>query len=83
MGDTAYILESNHTVREVQIRKYSAGIYLIRFMDGSGGIRVKVHRLFTTKEEADSSVPKKEQEPKGYRSPYDYEIYEGLLLLEL
>lgn len=52
-------------------------------MDGSGGIRVKVHRLFTTKEEADSSVPKKEQEPKGYRSPYDYEIYEGLLLLEL
>ena len=49
-------------------------MYIIRF-PGGGGIQVKGHRLFATKEEAEDSVPQLKQERKqqsGYRSPYDY-----------
>ena len=48
-GDTAYFVESNYKVREVQILNTAGGLYLIKF-DNGGGIRVKEHRLFSTKE---------------------------------
>lgn len=45
-------------------------MYLIRFKDSGGGIKVKEHRLFATKEEAESSIQTKQ---KGrMKSPYDY-----------
>ncbi len=74
-GDTAYLVESNRIVREVTIVNVNGGLYLIRFKDTGGGIKVKGHRLFTSKEEAEKSIgimPKKE-EPRRYRSPYDYD----------
>mgnify|MGYP000807529504 CR=1 FL=1 len=70
-GDKAFILESNRIIREVTIAQCSGGMYLIKFSDG-GGIQVKEHRLFATKEEAEAGMPGKKPETKKYRSPYDY-----------
>ena len=56
VGDTAYIVESNRYVREVEIRRCSGGMFLVRFTDSGGGIQVKAHRLFATKEEAVKSI---------------------------
>ena len=54
VGDTAYIVESNRYVREVEIRRCSGGMLLVRFTDTGGGIQVKAHRLFATREESAS-----------------------------
>ena len=67
-GDVAFIVESNIKVREVQIRSCIAGMYTISFADGGGAIRVKNHRLFATREEAEATLPQKTE--KKYRSPY-------------
>ena len=48
VGDTAYIVESNRYVREVEIRRCSGGMFLVRFTDTGGGIQVKAHRLLQT-----------------------------------
>ncbi|MCR5234201.1 MAG: hypothetical protein K6E53_09870 [Lachnospiraceae bacterium] len=71
VGDTAFIVESNCHVREVEIRSCSGGMYLVRFKDNGGGIRLKEHRLFATQEDAEASMPKKEKKTV-IRSPYDY-----------
>lgn len=68
VGDIAYIIESNQIVREVEILRCSCGMYLIRFTDGYGGIQVKRHRLFSTREEAELSIAK----GKKNKNPYDY-----------
>ena len=46
-------------------------MYLVRFKDNGGGIRLKEHRLFATQEDAEASMPKKEKKTV-IRSPYDY-----------
>ena len=69
-GDTAFIVESNRIVREVEIKSFAGGMYLIRCKDSGGGIKVKEHRLFATREDAESSIQTKQ---KGRtKSPYDY-----------
>lgn len=68
-GDTAYIVESKHTVRQVKIINCSGGLYLIRF-EGGGGIRVRESRLFPTEEDAKKCIPGY-KEPRR-RPPYDY-----------
>lgn len=70
-GDNAYIVENNRIVRQCTVIKVSAGMHLIRFENG-GGIQVKAHRLFPTKEAAEESVPSiaKARRSAGYRSPY-------------
>ena len=35
-GDTAYIVESNRLIREVEIKSWAGGMYLIRFKDSGG-----------------------------------------------
>ena len=55
-GDTAFIVESHHFIREVKIIKCSGGMYTIKFIDSTGGIKVREHRLFSSKEEAESSI---------------------------
>ena len=62
-GDTAYIVESNRFVREVTIVRVSGGIYLIRFKDSGGGIQVKKHRLYATREDADNNIKKEQPQP--------------------
>lgn len=55
-GDKAYIVESNRWIREVEIRSTAGGMYLIKFLDSGGGIKVKESRLFVTKEEAEKRL---------------------------
>lgn len=69
-GDTAFIIESNRLIREVEIIRYSGGLYLIRFKDSGGGIQVRKNSLFPTREEAEENLPQPSQ--KQHRTPYDY-----------
>lgn len=71
VGDTAYIVESNRYVREVEIRRCSGGMFLVRFTDTGGGIQVKAHRLFATREEAEKSIEKAPETKKVRGNPYD------------
>lgn len=72
VGDTAYIVESNRYVREVEIRKCSGGMFLVRFTDTGGGIQVKAHRLFATREDAEKSIIERPVEKKVQgKNPYD------------
>ena len=57
-GDIAYIVESNRFIKEVMIKKYAAGSYIIKFKDSGGGIRVHESRIFSSEEEARSSIRK-------------------------
>lgn len=52
-GDKAFIVESKRFIREVEIVKFSGGLYTLRFTDSGGGIRLRENRLFTTKKEAE------------------------------
>lgn len=63
-GDTVFIVESNRFIREAEVRSCSGGMYLVRFKDNGGGIRLKEHRLFPTKEKAEASIniPKTEKD---------------------
>lgn len=67
-GDTVLIVESNRFIREAEVRSCTGGIYLIKFEDNGGGIKLKEHRLFASKGEVETSIPK--TKPK-YRSPYE------------
>lgn len=69
-GDTAFFIESNRLIREVEIVRYTGGFYLIRFKDSGGGIQVRKNRLFPTREEAENNLSKPIQ--KEHRTPYDY-----------
>ena len=68
-GDRAYIVESNHYIREVEVIKTAAGFCTVRFVDRGGGIKVRESRLFPSKEAAEASLPKKEV-PKKSRWSY-------------
>lgn len=71
-GDKVYIIESNRIVRECTIVRGHGDLYIIRF-DNGGGIQIKAHRLFDSKEEAEADLPKPNNRDiqKKYRSPYD------------
>ena len=55
-GDTVYIVESNRFVREAEVKSFAGGLYLIRFNNSGGGIKVKEHRLYASKEEAEDVI---------------------------
>ena len=76
VGDTAYIVESNRYVREVEIRRCSGGMFLVRFTDTGGGIQVKAHRLFVTREEAEKSIEKAPETKKVLGNP----VYYGMIV---
>ena len=68
-GDAVFIVESNRFIREAEVRSCSGGMYLVKFKDNGGGIKLKEHRLFASKEDAEASIPKSKPTRK---SPYDY-----------
>lgn len=69
-GDTAFIIESNRLIREVEIIRTAGEFYLICFKDSGGGIKVRKNRLFPTREEAEGSFLQSSQ--KKHRALYDY-----------
>ena len=46
VGDEAYIIESNRSVRKVTIIKISRDFCTVRFADTDGAIAVRVSRLY-------------------------------------
>ena len=58
-GDIAYFVESNWRIREVRILKIAGEFATIHFVDGEGGTRLRLSRLFATKEEAEKAIRKK------------------------
>lgn len=71
VGDVVYLIESNHIIRECTIIRINGNMYVVRFANG-GGIQVKRHRLFATKEEAENTLPIKKEAKTRYRSPHEY-----------
>lgn len=69
-GDKAFIIESNHIIREVTVTKRSGEFYIVRFSNGMGGIRIRGSRLYDSREVAEAVVPK--QPKTTTRTPYDY-----------
>lgn len=70
-GDNVYIVESNRIIREAEVRSCVGGMYLLKFKDSGGGIKLKGHRLFATKEDAEASITKPEKKTER-KLPYDY-----------
>ena len=70
-GDQAFIVESNRIVREVQVRSCAGGMYVVKFLDTGGGIKLKEHRLFATREDAEKSVSTASGNARR-KTPYDY-----------
>ena len=58
IGDKAYIIESNCTIREVEIKRCSGGLFLVRFTDSGGGIQVR----------ATASLPRKKKRSRAFQS---------------
>ena len=54
-GDRVYIIESKRFIREVEVLKFSGGLYTLRFIDSGGGIKLRENRLFPTKDEAEKN----------------------------
>lgn len=71
-GETAYSVESNRLVREVEILKFGVGCYTIRFKDGGGSIRVGADRLSSSADEAENIVARIRERRKPSPTPYDY-----------
>ena len=69
-GDTAFIIESNRIIQEVEIVRNTGEFYFIRFKDSDGGINVRENRLFPTRKEAEENLPQSLQ--KLSKTPYDY-----------
>ena len=57
-GDKAFIIESSIFVKEVVIVRIAGGFVTIRYPNSSGGFRVRVSRLFATKQEAEANIRK-------------------------
>lgn len=55
-GENAYIVESSRIVRPVQILSCAGGLYLVKFLDSGGAIRIHPDRLYTTREAAEEQV---------------------------
>ena len=41
-GDTVFIVESNRFIREAEVKSCAGGMYLVKFKDKGGGIKLKV-----------------------------------------
>ena len=54
-GTTAFIVESNRIIREVIIVKRTGNLYIVRFANNDGGVRVRGSRLFATREDAEKT----------------------------
>lgn len=65
-GDTAFIVESSRFIREVRILKIAGGFATLRFSDSDGGIKLRESRLFSTKEAAEASLPKKKTQRSNW-----------------
>ena len=55
-GDKAYIIESTIFIKEVVVVKFVGGMYLIKYLNSSGGYKVRESRLYKTESDAKKIV---------------------------
>lgn len=68
-GSTAYLIESNRTIREVTVLRAAADMVTVRL--GAGAERVRASRLYGSREDAEAALPS-EFKPKVKTSPWDW-----------
>lgn len=67
IGDIAYMIESNHYIREGKIIHISGDLITFKFLDCMGAAtKVKAHRLYPTEEAALASIGKSKQDIPSY-----------------
>ena len=57
-GDTAFIVANKRFIKEVKVLNSIGGQYTLRFVEGTGGIRLREDRLYPSIEEAENSIKK-------------------------
>lgn len=62
-GARAYIIESNHSIRAVTIKRISGSLCLVTF-DNGGGIQIGRHRLFLAKDAAEDYLAQQKVKKK-------------------
>ena len=67
-GDKCWIIENGNRVTQAEIMSFSGNLCLIRLASGAA-LRVPMHRLYKSEEDALKDVKKTKQ---VHRSPYDY-----------
>lgn len=65
IGQKVFLVESNHFIKEVTVKSFASGFYIVQFFSG-GGIRVKESRLFASEDEAKNSIRKDPATRRGY-----------------
>lgn len=62
VGQHVFIISNNSYVMEMQIMRISGDFYTLRSADNYGsGMRLKGHRLYATKEEAEAVIKNEHQ----------------------
>lgn len=62
VGQHVFIISNNSYVMEMQIMRISGDFYTLRSVDNYGsGMRLKGHRLYVTKEEAEAVIKNEHQ----------------------
>jgi len=69
IGGTAYLIESNRTITQATIFRVASDMVTVRL--GSGAVRVRVSRLYNSREEAEASLPP-DAKPKVKSLPWDW-----------
>lgn len=58
VGDSAYVVDNKRFLREVIIMKATRDFCVIKYIDTGALIRVRNSRLFSSKKEAESTMPR-------------------------
>lgn len=56
-GETAYIIENNHRIRQVIVKSYAGGFYVVRFTDKDAGACLRESRLYPSEDAAKAALP--------------------------
>ncbi len=67
-GDTAFVVESARFIREGTVIRKIGSLYVFRFSDSNGGVKVREDRLYPSQKEAEFSLYKNRY--VKYRSPW-------------
>lgn len=70
VGDTCFIVENGRIVSPATIVSISGGFYTLRFPDTNGMIRLKKHRIFSTQQEAETTISS--ATTKTHYNPYNH-----------
>lgn len=58
LNDIAYMIESNHYIREGKIIHISGDLITFKFLDCMGATKIKAHRLYPSEEAALAAIGK-------------------------